>query len=352
MKETDEIIRELTNEELKKRKPFAHFGWEGGDSFAFSIFSDGYWESAKLLLEKMKSESNNYSLVDSLIYPLFFNYRHSVEMYLKQLFFNLGEHKEDARSKYLKLGHNLIKLWDDLKPILENGKEHVGSSIDILAVEHYIKSINEFDPNSMVMRYPIGKNLNTNKDKEYHFDFINFGERMNDLCNSLRQLDYDLSNQMTEESTQDECDKYLIMIDKYRSKIDLFIEVLKSESAIESQKFNSFNFLTTLQNNRDSKLNAFYGECEPDLLILLDNLFYAGRTVKSNEIRLSISPNGRLKEFIKLCNNILDNDGLCFGTQPSDEQINILCKASSALLENISEALFIIDFNRKQSKTF
>ena len=50
----------------------------------------------------------------------------------------------------------------------------------------------------MIMRYPIEKNLKVNKEQESHFDFINFGERMNDLCDSLRQLNYDLSNQMTD----------------------------------------------------------------------------------------------------------------------------------------------------------
>ena len=54
MNETDIIIRELTQEELITRKPFSHFGWEGDGAFSFLTISDGYWESAKLLLEKMK----------------------------------------------------------------------------------------------------------------------------------------------------------------------------------------------------------------------------------------------------------------------------------------------------------
>ena len=73
MNETDIIIRELTQEELITRKPFSHFGWEGDGAFSFLTISDGYWESAKLLLEKMKKESNNFAIVDSLVYPLFFN---------------------------------------------------------------------------------------------------------------------------------------------------------------------------------------------------------------------------------------------------------------------------------------
>ena len=50
MNETDIIIRELTQEELIARKPFSHFGWEGVGAFSFLTISDGYWESAKILI--------------------------------------------------------------------------------------------------------------------------------------------------------------------------------------------------------------------------------------------------------------------------------------------------------------
>lgn len=110
-------------------------------------------------------------------------------------------------------------------------------------MEHYIKSINDFDPNSMVMRYPIEKDLKANKEHEYHFDFINFGERMNELCSSLRQLDYDLSNQMLETASLEELNTYLDVIEKYRPQIDSFLTILKDESKEETIKtFNSHDF--------------------------------------------------------------------------------------------------------------
>ncbi len=220
MNETDIIIRELTQEEIVGRKPFSHFGWEGDGAFSFLAISDGYWESAKILLEKMVAEYNNFAIVDSLVYPMFFNYRHSIETYLKLLFFNYGEQTEQARQDFLEIGHDLQQLWARLRPYLNNGKKHVGTSENLNAIEHYIRSINDFDPNSMIMRYPIEKNLVANKTQEHHFDFINFGERMNELCDSLRQLDYDLSNQMLEVATIDELNDYLTMLEKYRPQID------------------------------------------------------------------------------------------------------------------------------------
>lgn len=343
MNETDIIIRELSEEELIARKPFSHFGWEGTGAFSFFTISDGYWDSAKILLEKMKEECNNFAIVDSLIYPLFFNYRHSIETYLKLLFFKYGEQTEQARCNFLELGHDLQNLWGNLRPYLNKGKKHVGISINLNAIEHYIKSINSFDSDSMIMRYPVEKNLETNKRHEYHFDFINFGERMNELCDSLRQLDYELSNQMLETVSVEELSAYLDMIEKYRSQIDIFLSILKTEAEEESIKtFNIHDLINDIKSHKPSKKDKFLAECDSDLLILLDNLFYGGRSVNENVVRLDKSPVGKQKEFVRFCNELLDKDGLCFGEKPQEGQINIGGKMSSALLDAISTALSIL----------
>ena len=141
MDKTDVILRELTEKEVLERKPFSHFGWEGNGAFSFVSISDGYWDSAKILLGKMISDSRKIAVIDTLIYPLFFNYRHSIEAYLKALFFNHGNHTEEERQKFLKCGHNLQSLWSNLRPTLDAGKKHVGSSVNLDAIEHYIKAV-------------------------------------------------------------------------------------------------------------------------------------------------------------------------------------------------------------------
>lgn len=305
MKETDVIIRELNDQEIHERKPFSHFGWEGSGAFSFSTISDGYWGSAKILLEHMKAKCYDFAVIDTLIYPLFFNYRHSVETYLKLLFFNYGEQTKEARSNYLNLGHNLQNLWAQLRPSLNSGKKHIGISVDLNAIEHYIHTINDFDPDSMVMRYPIQKDLTANKDQEHHFDFINFGERMDELCDSLRLLNHYLSNQMSEAATHDELEQYLNIFNRYRPEINNFISILNEEAANKPIRTINFNDLLTVI-NKPSKTFSFLKGCEPDLLILLDNLFYGGRSVNQNDVRLSSSQVERQKEFVRFCNELLE----------------------------------------------
>ena len=152
MEKTDIILRELDQDEINKRYPFTHFGWEGNSAFSFMTISEGYWKSANVLCEYMLANKDDFAVVDSLNYPLFFNYRHSIETYLKALFFEYGEQTNEARRKFLEIGHDLNTLWNTLRKSLSPIKKRVGCSVKFDAVEHYIAAINDFDSNSMVMR--------------------------------------------------------------------------------------------------------------------------------------------------------------------------------------------------------
>lgn len=347
MDKTDEILRELTEKEVQERKPFSHFGWEGNGAFSFVLISDGYWDSAKILLGKMISDSRKIAVIDTLIYPLFFNYRHSIEAYLKALFFNHGNHTDEERQKFLKYGHNLQSLWSNLRPTLDAGKKHVGSSVNLDAIEHYIKEINKFDPDSMMMRYPIRKDLKNNKGRQYRVDFIHFGERMDELCNSLRQIDYDISNQMDELATPEELSKYLEVFTKYKDEIDEFLLLLEKELEDEYKEvaIDFFDLVTSSSDDGMTDVDKFFQDCAPDLLILLDNLYYAGRSVNEYTVRLSTSPVTRRKEFVKFCYELLSNHGLSFGNPPKSHQLNIKGKQASSLILGISKSMSILSLN-------
>lgn len=346
MKETDIVIRELTNEEIKDSKVFAHFAWEGTDNFAFYTISDGYWESAKILCQKMKEESRDFKIVDSLIYPMFFNYRHSIELFLKVLYFNLGDSDSTSRQKFLAFGHDLKKLWDVLRPFLDKGKEHVGVSVNLNAIEHYIYSINSFDANSMIMRYPIDKKLNANKSKVYHFDFLYFAEKMNELCISLRDLDSELSNQIFDVASPDELNEYLNYVEKYSSQIDDFLSILRNDIEKEQKEIiENIDFFTIIEDDEMVEKYKFLNNCDYDLLVLLDNLFYVGRAVYSNQIKLAIDSELRQKEFVKVCYSVLEKNRIDSDIKQYDNRnvnINIYEKSSSTLLKGISVALSII----------
>lgn len=336
---------ELTTEEQRKENLFSYFGWEDDGTFLFFPISDGYWSAAKILLEKMEESYADKGLIDTLIYPLFFNYRHSIETYLKELFFEYGEQTNEARKKFLKLGHNLEQLWNKLEPYLSKGKEHIGSNINIDELGDYIKTINQFDSDSMLMRYPINKELKKNKTRVHFFDFINFGREMDKLCKSLRLLDDDLSRQIREIASAEEVDEFLKIFKRYKTKIDSFLLLLGKDSKKESKKREcTYNDLSRIA-KKQSKFPSyqFLEEAETDLLILLNALFNSGRSVDKNTVRLGKSASDKKKEFIKLCYKSLEERGLSFGKKPEEYQINIKGKAPSILFIGISKAVSILE---------
>ena len=347
MNNKDLIWREVTEKELLESKPFSHFGWEGNGAFSFATISDGYWEAAKIILREMDSNIHKIEIIDTLIYPLFFNYRHSIEAYLKALYFNHGNHTDEEKQKFLKKGHNLQSLWNHLQPTLNAGKKHVGSSVNLIAIKDYIKEINQFDPDSMVMRYPVSKDLKNNKGRQYRIDFMHFGKSMDKLCNDLRQIDCDISNQMDEIATPEEVSNYLEVFTQYKVEIDGFLSLLEKEKEFTI----SFSDLEpSLINEKISQVDNFFQDCASDLLILLNALFYGGRAVNEHSVGLSTSPIRKRKEFIHLCNEISKKDGLSFGTPPQEHQINIKGKQPSALIAGISTSISILTLECENNK--
>ena len=301
----------------------------------------------------MDSNIHKIEIIDTLIYPLFFNYRHSIEAYLKALYFNHGNHTDEEKQKFLKKGHNLQSLWNHLQPTLNAGKKHVGSSVNLIAIEDYIKEINQFDPDSMVMRYPVSKDLKNNKGRQYRIDFMHFGKSMDKLCNDLRQIDCDISNQMDEIATPEEVSNYLEVFTQYKVEIDGFLSLLEKEKEKEKEKEFTISFSDlepSLINEKISQVDNFFQDCASDLLILLNALFYGGRAVNEHSVGLSTSPIRKRKEFIHLCNEISKKDGLSFGTPPQEHQINIKGKQPSALIAGISTSISILTLECENNK--
>ena len=302
----------------------------------------------------MDSNIQKIEIIDTLIYPLFFNYRHSIETYLKALFFNHGNHTDEEKQIFLKKGHNLQSLWSNLRPTLNAGKKHVGSSVNLIAIEDYIKEINQFDPDSMVMRYPVSKDLKNNKGRQYRIDFMHFGKSMDKLCNNLRLIGYDISNQMDEIATLEEVSNYLEVFTQYKVEIDGFLSLLEKEKEKEEEfkgftiSFSDSEFLSI--NEEISQVDKFLQDCASDLLILLNTLFYGGRAVNERSVQLSTSPIRKQEEFIHLCNEISKKDGLSFGTPPQEHQINIKGKQPSALIAGISTSISILTLECENNK--
>lgn len=322
-----------------KAKEISYFGWEGADAGAFLWISEGYREGAKVLLEKMESDPCD-STRDMLIYPLFFCHRHSIELLLKALLFIHGDQSDEKRKEYLNCGHNIQKLWSCLKPIIvTRGKDREKSSVNLDEVENHIVKIQNFDSNSMKMRYPVDKKMNPNIDTPISVEFIKLGEEFYGLYELLMRIDHDISNQITAVATDDESAEFLELLMKYREQIAKFLSILEEES--KGEQNHEVEVLDSDDLFEQSKKDNFFEQCDSDLRILLYALYESGR---KKEIHYSNSGIKKQKEFIKLCYSIMHDEGLSFGAEIEKKQLSISGKVSSVLLKAIKYSMSILDF--------
>ena len=87
--------------------------------------------------------------IDVLIYPICFNFRHAVELYIKYIIADLGRVK--GTGQRYKPGHTLLRNWKKAEKLL--------AAIDYAAedaaiFEQVVRHIDEVDPTGQTFRYP------------------------------------------------------------------------------------------------------------------------------------------------------------------------------------------------------
>lgn len=96
---------------------------------------------------------------DTLVYPVFFNYRHYLELRLKEVVrygISLEILTKDDELKKLLRSHALLRLWNKAKLVLE-AVWPTGPKDELQVVEGHIGQFNQVDPKGEVFRYLDGK---------------------------------------------------------------------------------------------------------------------------------------------------------------------------------------------------
>ncbi|ATA75122.1 hypothetical protein [Capnocytophaga sp. H2931] len=338
-------------------KQFSHFGWEGKGAFAFFLYAESYKSAAELLYEKMKTGNN--ADIDTLIYPLCFNYRHCMEMLLKYLYIKYSKTDENGLKSFLNANHNLNKIWKDIKPILEQNINKVGSKIDINVMENYVIQMHDFDDKSMTMRYPITKKLDANK-TELRLDYHNFHIQMLCFYNSILQLDSDIDNQINYQASKEDFDLFIEKYKLAKNNVLEFIKIIQPFADIDKAKLecdklpiksSNINWEELLGENSEYTLTRKYLDNLPsDDKIIIEVLYYAGRDVASKRVTLSKSPKKKIEDFINFCIFQMKtiHPELKFGEKVPF--INTQTKSSNNIIKYIRNAMSILDSDFSYNK--
>ena len=313
---------ELVNDDI------SYFGWEkeGGISYAFYHIAEAYKEAAKLIYEKMSK--GDIANKDMLIYPLCFNHHHCMELYLKTLYIKYSRVDEEELKKFFNTNHNLLKIWEYLKPILEENVNKVGSSVKIDDIENYIKEMHEFDESSMRMRYLISKKLEFNNKKHMWLDFYNFHECMLDFYKLIETIDFDIDNQVSYQAKKEEYDDFLRKYEKAKQSLINFINIL--EQYEEDKTKNKSNDAFSIQNILD-KLTDDEG-------VIIETLYFSGRNVNIGIVRLPLSPKDKVEDFVNFCISIY-----CDKSRERQEYLQVSLKKERDIIKNIKTSMDILD---------
>jgi hypothetical protein len=112
----------------------------------WGVFAEGFKRLADLGVAHIEQTGRSHNF---LVYPVFFSYRHYIELSLKAII-------RSARQLLDKQGtapktHNLSDLWNTAQPLLKE----IGGSADLRDVRECMARFDEFDPTSESFRYPV-----------------------------------------------------------------------------------------------------------------------------------------------------------------------------------------------------
>jgi hypothetical protein len=117
-------------------------------------YIEGYRRAAVVLHEHVAETGRD---ADFLIYPIVFLWRQCVELQLKELI-GLSSEIEGGAYEHPVNHHDLVKLWAEVRPIVEPlGKDH--SPLDDIG--RHLAGLCSLDPNSYAFRFPFEKDLAT-----------------------------------------------------------------------------------------------------------------------------------------------------------------------------------------------
>jgi hypothetical protein len=137
----NDVFKHVDNHKLN-----ACVGNNGGPYDLYD-YAKGYFDATKILLENI---SGSGVLIDLVVYPICFDFRHAVELYIKYVITDLAKVKGTAHR--FKTHHTLLKNWSAAKSLL---KQIETTEEDLDYFEKVVTCIDEVDPNNgQTFRYP------------------------------------------------------------------------------------------------------------------------------------------------------------------------------------------------------
>ncbi|KGJ92085.1 hypothetical protein [Thalassotalea sp. ND16A] len=150
---------------------------------------------ASISLCKLVVEDDSNHLVDHYIYPIAFNMRHGVELWIKYFIQELSHIRKELVVDTVKLTatHDINILWKEFKKSAH--AKDISFSVVTGKLDEYINNIGEIDPTAQTFRYPFSNESIKHLTQTPIINIRNLASRlvsMKTLLEELRSLIYSL----------------------------------------------------------------------------------------------------------------------------------------------------------------
>ncbi|RZD19671.1 hypothetical protein [Pseudoalteromonas sp. MEBiC 03485] len=191
------------NKTFKGLEGYSHFNACVGNNGAPDLpyYADGFLDAAYKLGEMVVENYPHYS-VDEFIYPIGFNLRHSIELWLMHFIKHLRKIRSDylfkicpkngtqqtLTQKNMEDTHSIVKLWEWW---LINSQER-DSRLGVISeqLKEFIEDISEIDPTGQTFRYPYSTESEKHLVKTPIINVLNLTMRIGELRTILGELNY------------------------------------------------------------------------------------------------------------------------------------------------------------------
>lgn len=297
----DIVFLKQTGEEIDfSPNKIVHLGWYGSGALSILEYAQSYLHSAIVLFEEFKKSEGDYAKLDSLGIPIVFLYRHYCELIIKYLYikyvrkvkeFTTEEDYSNDIKDLLNKGHRITDLWNCTSPIISKLRTKVESTVSLEALGSYFKQISDFDHDSMLMRYPINKELAPLLSGDIKIDIFNLNEKMTHLAEAIQILDGEIDNQIVQNAPISELDNCFQIIKKNSDIYERYISLISDNIEDDNEDdmgHSPFDFLEPNSKFKEDyrKKEEIIKELPDDGLLILEALYYVGRNIRQDLINL------------------------------------------------------------------
>lgn len=122
---------------------------DNGGRYDLYDYALGYFDAALTLLQAAQKPG---AIVDTLVYPACYSYRHSLELFMKWLVNEMGVVLGDEDLKAAKV-HDLTKNWERAQAGFRKLPKRLAKPEELELMAVAIKCVHEIDPNGETFRF-------------------------------------------------------------------------------------------------------------------------------------------------------------------------------------------------------